>query len=65
MIQLANAIDIQPSNFPFWPHPLYGRGYTDNPTFLQRLYLALLFPIQKVIIDYFETVVLSSSDLKG
>ena len=64
VIHFANAIDFLPSNLPFWPYPLYGTGYTDNPTFFQRLYLALLFPIQKVLVNYFETVVLSSSGLK-
>ena len=64
VIHFSNAIDFQPSNLPFWPYPLYGTGYTDNPTFFQRIYLALLFPIQKVLVSYFETVVLSSSGLK-
>lgn len=64
VIHFSNAMDFQPSNLPVWPYPLYGTGYTDNVTFIQRLYLTLLFPIQKVVINYFETVLLSSSGLK-
>lgn len=64
VIHFSNAMDFQPSNLPVWLYPLYGTGYTDNVTFIQRLYLTLLFPIQKVVINYFETVLLSSSGLK-
>lgn len=63
-VYLSNILDFQPSNLPLWLYPLFATGYTDDLTFLQRFYLALLFPIQKVVISYLETVLLSSGGLK-
>jgi len=64
VIHLSNILDFQPSNLPLWSYPLFATGYTDDLTFLQRFYLALLFPIQKVVISYLETLLLSSGGLK-
>ena len=63
VIHFANALDYTPSNLPFWSYPLYGTGYTDDLTFLQRLHLILLFPVIKAITNSFESAALSGGGL--
>ena len=63
IVHFTSALDYTPSNLPFWSYPLYGTGYTDNLTFLQRLHLTLIFPIIKTILNNFETTALGSGGL--
>jgi len=65
VVYLPNALEFQPRNLPPWPYPIYGTGYTEDLTFLHRLHLTLLLPIQRVITDFFETSILKGNTYLG
>ncbi len=63
VVHFSNSLDFQHRDLPFWSYPIFGTGYTDDLTVLQRLYLTLLSPIEKVVVNVFETTLLRSGGL--